>query len=398
MDAYICGAIKTFVSIMLLNLSLVIFYLVIPALLLVVIKKVPLLQKLGVVLLSYGIGLLLGNINLLPKVPDVVQIQEIINSLTIPLALPLLLFSLNIRSWFNMAGKAFIALVTGLVSVVVMVVLGYLLFNDTLTDAWKIAGMLIGVYSGGTPNLAAIQSALGVNAETYLMVNTVDIVLSSIFLLIIMTFGKGLLRKILPAYENAKVVVAEQPLMESDDYKGILTKKGLSSAGLALLISILIVAVSIGFSFLVSGGISMLVLILSITTLSIAASFFDFINKLNYSFQTGMYLILIFCVVVSSMANLKEMGDIAMDLLYYLSFVVFGSLALHIVLAKIFKIDADTLMVSSAALICSPPFVPVVAGALKNKDVIISGLTVGIIGYAIGNYLGVSIAYLLNSM
>ncbi len=31
----------------------------------------------------------------------------------------------------------------------------------------------------------------------------------------------------------------------------------------------------------------------------------------------------------------------------------------------------------------------------KNKDVIISGLTVGIIGYAIGNYLGISIAFLL---
>ncbi|MFA5817626.1 MAG: hypothetical protein WC865_18650, partial [Bacteroidales bacterium] len=29
-----------------------------------------------------------------------------------------------------------------------------------------------------------------------------------------------------------------------------------------------------------------------------------------------------------------------------------------------------------------------VAGALKNKEVIISGITVGLIGYAIGNYLG----------
>mgnify|MGYP006944211897 CR=1 FL=1 len=32
---------------------------------------------------------------------------------------------------------------------------------------------------------------------------------------------------------------------------------------------------------------------------------------------------------------------------------------------------------------------------LKNREVIISGLTVGILGYAFGNYLGVALAYLL---
>jgi uncharacterized membrane protein len=64
----------------------------------------------------------------------------------------------------------------------------------------------------------------------------------------------------------------------------------------------------------------------------------------------------------------------------------------------LFKIDADTLMISSTALICSPPFVPVVAGALKNRQVILSGLTVGIIGYAAGNYLGYLMAQILQWM
>ena len=32
---------------------------------------------------------------------------------------------------------------------------------------------------------------------------------------------------------------------------------------------------------------------------------------------------------------------------------------------------------------------------LKNKDVIITGITVGIIGYVIGNYLGVGLGYFL---
>ena len=74
---------------------------------------------------------------------------------------------------------------------------------------------------------------------------------------------------------------------------------------------------------------------------------------------------------------------------------MFGSHFLHILIAKIFKIDADTVLVSGAALICSPPFVPVVAGALKNRDIILTGMVVGIAGYAVGNYLGIAVAYIL---
>ena len=68
---------------------------------------------------------------------------------------------------------------------------------------------------------------------------------------------------------------------------------------------------------------------------------------------------------------------------------------LHIFIARIFKIDADTVLISGTALICSPPFVPVAAGAIKNRDVILTGMVVGIAGYAIGNYLGIAVAYLL---
>ena len=61
----------------------------------------------------------------------------------------------------------------------------------------------------------------------------------------------------------------------------------------------------------------------------------------------------------------------------------------------IFKVDADSFIISSVALSLSVPFVPVVAAALKNKTIVISGVIIGIIGYAIGNYMGAIVAYLL---
>jgi uncharacterized membrane protein len=37
-----------------------------------------------------------------------------------------------------------------------------------------------------------------------------------------------------------------------------------------------------------------------------------------------------------------------------------------------------------------------VASALKNKEVIVSGVITGIIGWVIGTYLGIAVAYILN--
>jgi uncharacterized membrane protein len=109
-----------------------------------------------------------------------------------------------------------------------------------------------------------------------------------------------------------------------------------------------------------------------------------------------MYLIIAFSLVVSSMANLSNMFQIEfLQLFLYVFYVVFGSIAIHVGLAHFFKVDADTTIISITALTYSPPFVPAVAGALKNKDVIISGLTIGILGYAFGTYLGIFVGTIL---
>lgn len=108
-----------------------------------------------------------------------------------------------------------------------------------------------------------------------------------------------------------------------------------------------------------------------------------------------MYLILIFCLAVASMADISKLANISFSLFYYVGLAMYGSHILHLFIARIFKIDADTVIISGSALICSPPFVPVVAGALKNREIILTGLVIGIAGYAVGNYLGIMVAYIL---
>ena len=140
--------------------------------------------------------------------------------------------------------------------------------------------------------------------------------------------------------------------------------------------------------------------VLTVTTLGILASLVPAINRIKRSFQLGMYFIYVFCVIVASKADIialfsVENIDLLVNLLIYIALVIVGSLILHAILSWIFRINVDDYIITSTALSNSPPFVPVVAAALRNKAVVVPGMIIGVIGYAIGNYLGVAIAYLL---
>ena len=253
--------------------------------------------------------------------------------------------------------------------------------------------MLTGVYTGGTINLAALKTMLGVSNETYILLNSYDMLVSFLYLTFLLTIGIKLFRKLLPfkSDEVSHISVSDKDLiMENEEgYKWLFTRQGLKDSGKIVGITLLICALSGGIALAFPSSAFMVIFILMLTTFGIVCSFIRPIHNLPHSYDLGMYCIYIFCIVVASMADLTHL-DIAggLNLMGYLLFAVFGSLAIQAILARIFKIDADTMVIASVTFINSPPFVPMMAAAMKNKRVLVTGLTLGIIGYAVGNYLG----------
>ncbi|WP_319272710.1 DUF819 family protein [uncultured Draconibacterium sp.] len=378
-------------------LALIILFVITPVLVIYLEGKFSIVKKIGAVLICYGVGLIIGNMGILPDGAD--KYQNMLTEITIPLSLPLILFSVDVRSWFKMARSAFLALATGLISVLLIVIIGFFIFRNDIENTWQVAGMLVGVYTGGTPNMAAMKTALNVSQELYIMTHTYDLTLGAIYLVFILSIGQKVFLWFLPPYKPIKTqnTSAEDINMEEEfeSYDGMLKKKTLLPLIGALGISVAILGVSYGISLLLPNEYQTAVVILLITSFGIAFSFVPKIKAIKKTFQLGMYLILIFCLTVASMADISKLSNISFSLFYYVALAVYGSHIIHIALARIFKVDADTVIISTSALICSPPFVPVVAGALKNRQVILTGLVVGIAGYAVGNYLGVLIAYLL---
>jgi len=353
-------------------------------------------KKIGGVLLAYIVGIIIGTTSLPMLIGEAAQ--ELISTIAIAFALPLLLFSMNIKAWAKQIKTTMLSLLTGVLSLLIVVIVGFFAFRNVIPELWKIAGMLVGVYTGGTPNLASIKIALDVDSDVYILAHTYDMIVSAVFILFVMSIGKQLLLMFLPAYnfkQASKTLEEAQKDKETNKKHQKLNKSVILPLIFAFILSIVVVAIGGGLSFLVPESMTMAVAILGITTFAIIASLFKQVNQIRYTFDFGMYFIFVFSIVVASMADFSNFSIKHLNLLIYITMGVFGSFIIHVLLAKIFKIDTDNVIIVSTALTCSPPFVPMVAGAIKNREIIISGITVGIIGYAIGNYLGISVAYIL---
>lgn len=375
-------------------------YFLIPAFLLYYSTQFSIINKIGIVVFCYGIGLVMGNIQIIPD--SISGIQGDVMGVTILLGIPLVLFSENVVKWAKMAKITFISLLLGVVSVVVLVFVGYYIFRNSIPEIWKISGMMIGVYTGGTPNLAAIARALAVEEELYILTHTAELVIGALILLFLITGAKPLFGTFLRPYPKGKTVESEPVLDVADfeSYEGFFKRQNFAGVLKAFGVALLIFGIGYGSTFLFKGDAKDTAAVLTVTTLGIGASLIPSVNRIKSSFQLGMYFIYVFCIIVASKADLIALFDVEnihlmVNLLLYIALVIVGSLVLHAILSWIFKINVDDYIITSTALSNSPPFVPVVAAAIRNKEVVIPGMIIGVIGYAIGNYLGVAIAYLL---
>lgn len=393
---------------MIAKLLLIIFYLLAPAGILWACRRSKLLGKVGPVLTLYILGVVIANLHIVPT--SLGGIQKTLQDVMIPLAIPMMLFSCNLRSL--KAGTTIRAFVIGVFSVALMVVGGYLLLGSHLgEDAATIGATLSGQYSGGAGNFAAVNMMLGkegLSNEKFALVATCNLIVSFFYLMFLMGGGVTMARKIvhgknLKAYNdsiNAADYVNDNPYKDFGKKKSIvqLLKVFVTAAVVAvvsLLVSNLFKEGTALFDLL-GGDFSMVALILTLTTISLLLTSFKGVRSWDKSFDAGMYLIYIFCLAMAMLADLSQLNwKLGFWVLIYQAIIVFGSLLVAVLLAKPFKVDADSAVITSDTLVNSPICVPMIAATMKNKAAIMVGITNGLAGYAVGNYLGYLIFRLL---
>lgn len=365
-----------------------------PILVMETVKRNKIAGMVGPVILCYAVGLFIGN---LPESPVDINLSQTVSEAVVPLAISLMLLSTRFMAWLKYAKKTALSFGLAVVAVLVASFSVSFLFQHSgseLHDIWKLSGMMVGVYTGGTPNLAAIGTGLDIPNETFIILNACDLVLSATYLLLLMTVAQKLALKFLPSFVRKESTDRD----ETFHYQRLQTMVSKKKVGLSLVsaffISAGIMAASLGFSYMVAGKLTAPNVILAVTTLSIAASFNKKIRFLPRTYEFGEYFLLIFCLGIGSISNFTELMQSSPSVLLFVTYVFVSTIALHFFLSWIFRIDADTTLITSVAGIFGPAFIGPVASVLKNKDIVVGGLTTGLVGYAIANYLGLGMAHL----
>lgn len=366
----------------------VLFLLSFPLLVLWAEKKVRFVRWVSPIIICYLVGILTGN---LPWISLNQKVLEYSTMASVILAIPLLLFSAHLPVLLKQVKPALFSYFLGVVSVILCAGLAYWIFRDRIIDAHKASGMIVGVYTGGTQNMNAIGIALEVGEETFVLLNGADIVFTGIYFFFLLSVAKRVLEKVLPVRSNTQNGSdRDEPEANHLESRGNLLQ---IATGLAL--TLVLVGVAVGSSILIFDGLKLPLVILLITTFGIAASFIKRIRSLTGTFSTANYLLLVFAVAMGSMANFSELIAASSSLFWFCGFVVLGSVLLHYLLAMLFRVDRDILIISSTAAIYGAPFIAPVAQAIGNRNIITMGISLSLIGYAIGNFLGLSLAFIL---
>lgn len=374
-------------------------FLAVPALVLLLVQRQAWAAKAGTIVLCYAAGLLAGNLGLVPA--SALPVQKAVSEAAIALALPMILFTVDLRAWSRIAGRALLSMALAVLSIVVVAAALFFVFRaQGLPDVHELAGLAVGVYTGGTPNLAAIKTALGVDDTRYLVFNAFDTVVGAAYLMFMVTLAPRLAARWLRPRRTAAAAdaAATDTSMHDEDYRELLTRAGLAGAAKSLGVAVLVLSAAVGLGQAIGGSSATALVIALLATFGLLASMLPPVRALRLSYKTGMYLIYVFSFAVASMARFDALQWTDLGLLLFVVVAVFGSLALHALLARLAGIDAGTFLVTSVSAICSPAFVPLVARSLGSRELLASGIGTGIIGYAIGTQLGIALALLLRQL
>lgn len=384
-------------------------YIIFPIVIILLFTRYGWAKKIGTVMLAYAIGILIALTGILPsgtgeEAIHLQSIQKTLMSITVPIAIPLMLFNSDFKMWTKSLPKTMAVLCGGIISILIAVFVGFLIFrHSNIPQFNKVAAMMTGLYTGGTMNFTAIGMALKVDPSIMALTLTFETMVTFPFILFIVAGGYKLIRKVLPFQDTTSThqdsmgdnKFADETL---ENYRGMFKRGVFGKMMLALLLSICMLAIGAGLSLLITGKLNELIIILTITTLGIAASFIKKIRKLPKTFELGMFFILIFSVVVATQFNIRGIDRSSINILFYILVVMLTSIILHILFCRLFKVNGDLFTVGHIALLCSPPFVPPIVEAMGNRKVLLSGIVIGLVGYAIGNYLGLLIASILGAI
>lgn len=369
---------------------LTLFLLITIPLLLKVYENTKLVSTLSPIALAYAFGILLS---FSPLTFNHTLLKET-SEISITLSICLFVLASNLSKFKVLLKPVFKSFLLGIISLFAAILLTYFLIDFTGIEKNKILGMLVGVYVGGTPNLNAIGYALEVSNETLLIVNTAEMLMGGVYFFLLITIVKPMLLLFLPKFHLGNLASD----INSDTHNSTKTKTKIKMIFLAFIASITILLFSYLFVHFLFGKLDIPVLLITLTTLSLVVSPISIVKKIDYKFEVADFLLLVFSLGIGMQININSLLTNGLEIYILVSCVFFSTILIHFLLAWLTKTDVDTLLISSTAALYGPAFIAPVAKSINNRELIVYGIALGLLGYILGNYLGLGFYWILTTI
>lgn len=345
--------------------------------------KFKIFKYIPAVVMIYAYTMLLASFGFFDSNPEINAVYELSKSNLLPAMLFLMLLQIDIRHFFKLGKKLSIAYVLAVVSLAFSFILVSYLFAFQ-ADMAAAFGALAGSWMGGTANMIAVGSALGVSQEAFgfaLVVDSVNYTFWVMFLLFLVPFA--------PVFN--KFTKSEENLSRINEI-GCACVMGAKRYWLLIFLAL---SVSI-VSQVLANYIAFLG---KTTTIVLLATFFGLLGSLtklrtiNGSSEVATTMLYILIALIGSKAVFESFSGLGFYV--FAGFVILLVHAFLMVLgAKLFKLDLFSIAVASLANIGGVASAPILA-ATYNKNLVSIGVLMAIMGYLIGTFGGLIVGNIL---
>ena len=105
-----------------------------------------------------------------------------------------------------------------------------------------------------------------------------------------------------------------------------------------------------------------------------------------------------FLCVIGFFVDITSFFTNTMEIAAYCAVVIFGTLLLHVLLCRIFKVKYEYVLVSIIAALGDGTTAGILAATAGWESLISIGIVLGVVGAVLGNYIGIPLAYLLRTL
>ena len=359
-------------------------------------RRVPGLWKLGATLLAIAIGGVLSNVGL---VPPASPIYQVITGTVTDLAIVWLLLAVNLADLRKAGGAMLVAFGIAVVGTALGALAGAFLFGSAIgEETWKLAAALTGTYSGGSLNFTAVSRAVDMSDALFVGATAADNVVTGLWLAACVVLPRWIGRYY-PAPPSSPGAPPASPsnhfgrdpdLSDDESAHPLFAGASVSTHQLAIL-------VAAGLAIMIASRVLATVTpainpVLWLTTLALATGHAMPSGAKRGALQLGNLALLFFFVVIGIYSRIAEVLAVGVQVLFYALFVVAVHGVLVFLAGRFLRVDIGTLCVASQASVGGPGSALAVAVAGGWRSLILPGILVGLLGYALGTYAGMGIA------